>query len=252
MASSFFCTGGDDPSGVACAADKGTVVISEVDWTGGLVDMTLAKIILEEEMGYKVKTVYLDTQALCVGAAGGDIDLIVERWPSAEFSAMKEYLTEHGGSGQVLNMGPMGIIGESGYYVPRYVIEGDSERGIEPLAPDLKTWKDLNRYKHLFATPETQDKGRWIGCPVAAWECHDKDKIKALGLEFEPVALGSEAAQWSELGGAYTRGDAILLHTWAPHWVHAKYDLVEIELPTYTDECWGERLRLRFSHGHNL
>ena len=121
------------PSVVACAADKGTVVISEVDWTGGLVDMTLAKIILEEEMGYKVKTVYLDTQALWVGAAGGDIDLIVERWPSAEFSAMKEYLTEHGGSGQVLNMGPMGIIGESGYYVPRYVIEGDSERGIEPL-----------------------------------------------------------------------------------------------------------------------
>ena len=59
------------PMVVPAAESKGTVVISEVDWTGGLVDMMLAKIILEEEMGYEVETVYLDTQALWVGARPG-------------------------------------------------------------------------------------------------------------------------------------------------------------------------------------
>ena len=29
------------------------------------------------------------------------------------------------------------------------------------------------------------------------------------------------------------------LYWWAPHWVHAKYDLVRLRLPEYTDECWG-------------
>jgi ABC-type proline/glycine betaine transport system substrate-binding protein len=33
-----------------------------------------------------------------------------------------------------------------GLYVPRYVIEGDTERGIEAMAPDLKAVADLAKY----------------------------------------------------------------------------------------------------------
>lgn len=32
----------------------------------------------------------------------------------------------------------------------RYVIEGDSERSIDPIAPDLKTVEDLKNYSHIF------------------------------------------------------------------------------------------------------
>ena len=41
-----------------------------------------------------------------------------------------------------------------GLYVPTYVIEGDAERGIEPVAPDLKTVEDLAKYPELFQDPE--------------------------------------------------------------------------------------------------
>ena len=34
--------------------------------------------------------------------------------------------------------------------------------------------KDLNKYKKEFATIETGDKGRLIGCPVPGWNCHDQ------------------------------------------------------------------------------
>ena len=27
---------------------------------------------------------------------------------------------------------------------------------------------------------------------------------------------------------------------WAPHWSHAKYDLVEIDIPDYTSDCYPE------------
>ena len=159
---------------------------------------------------------------------------------------MKRYLTENGGTGEVLHMGAMGVIGENGLYVPKYVIEGDPERGIEPMAPDLKSWKELNRYKDLFAVPETEPKGRWVGCPVAAWDCHDKERIENLGLDYEYVALGSEAAQWAELEGAYSRGEAIAVYAWSPHWVQAKYELVEIEMPPYSDECWASDFACAF------
>src|SRR5690625_6912494 len=47
---------------------------------------------------------------------------------------------------------------DQGLYVPTYVIEGDEERGIEPMAPDLKTVEDLKDYPDVFEDPE--DPGR--------------------------------------------------------------------------------------------
>ena len=43
------------------------------------------------------------------------------------------------------------------------------------------------------------------------------------------------------------------MYWWTPQWANAKYDLVEVELPAYTDECadialerpGGDRLQLR-------
>ena len=130
------------------------------------------------------------------------------------------------------------MVGQSGWYVPRYVIEGDAARGIEAVAPDLKTYADLNKYGHLFTTPETAPKGRLVACPVAAWQCMDKERAAGLGVDYVAVELGSETAHWSELDSAYSRGEPILAYAWEPHWVHAKYDLVEIGLPPHTDDGW--------------
>src|SRR5690625_7652439 len=47
----------------------------------------------------------------------------------------------------------------NGFHVPAYVIEGDPERGIEPLAPDLKRVEDLKDYPELFPDPEDPNKG---------------------------------------------------------------------------------------------
>ena len=41
--------------------------------------------------------------------------------------------------GTVLDLGLNMEASEMSFLVPRYVIEGDPERGIEPMAPDLKS-----------------------------------------------------------------------------------------------------------------
>ncbi len=224
-------------SGSANAA-KGLLKMHEGDWTGNLVTCKILQIILEDEMDYKVKRTFLPAGPVVYEAiVGGELDIACEGWPS--YNPSKEvYMKEYGGDGQVAKLGDAGIVGASGWFVPRYVIEGDAARGIKAVAPDLKSWKDLNKYKDVFATPETAPKGRVVECPVAAWECDSANRVSGLGLDYEAVILGSDTAQWAELEGAYSRGEPILMYAWEPHWIHAKYDLVSIELPAYSADAW--------------
>lgn len=222
----------------ASQAAKGIIKLHEGDWTGNLVTCKLLEIILEDEMDYKVKRIFLPGGAQVFEAIiAEEIDFACEGWPS--YNPIKEkYLTEYGGDGQVEMMGRVGVVGASGWYVPRYVVEGDSARGIKASAPDLKDATDLNNYHGIFQTPETAPKGRLLACPVAAWECMDAERAEGLGVDYVTVVLGSETAHWAELDAAYSRGEAIVLYAWEPHWVHAKYDLVELGLPVYSDDAW--------------
>jgi len=219
-------------------AAKGIVKLHEGDWTGNLVFGKLAEIILEEHMDYKVKMIFLPAgPAVAEAIIGGEIDAGFETWPS--YSTTKEkYITEYGGNGAVEMYARAGVIGQSGWYVPRYVIEGDSERGIEAVAPNLKSWEDLNALTEIFQTTETAPKGRLVACPVAAWQCMEQERTDGLGLNYHNVVLGSETAHWAELEGAYMRGEPILIYSWEPHWTHAKFDMVEVMLPPYDDAKW--------------
>jgi glycine betaine/proline transport system substrate-binding protein len=120
---------------VAARAD-GPIRIAENDWTGQLVDINLAKIILVEHMGEEVELLFADYTGQWAGLAAGDLDVAMEIWPSFSFAAHQEWIDE---KGKVEVIGDIGVIGSSGWFVPTYVIEGDAERGIEAMAPDLKT-----------------------------------------------------------------------------------------------------------------
>lgn len=219
---------------VAAPASASKVLkYAEADWTGGQVTCKILQIILEEEMGYKVKAITMPAGAgVYEGIAAGDLDFACEGWPS--YSSSKEtYISEWGGDGTVVKLGDSGIIGISSYYVPRYMVEGDGA-----IAPDLKTLADLNKYTEELKALETGDKGRLLGCPVAAWECDDSARLDGLGINFVAVELGSETAHWAEIQAAYKRKENFVAYAWEPHWIHAALDLVSIELPASGSAEW--------------
>ena len=215
------------------ASAGGLLKAPVADWTGGAVTCEIIHQILEGEMGYKVKRITMPSgPTVNEGIRAGDLDFACETWPS--YSTTKEkYVTEYGGDGSVKYFAPVGVVGQSGYFVPRYMVEGDGA-----VAPDLKTYEQLNQYKHLFKTLESGEQGRLIGCPVAAWECKDAERIAGLGLDYQLVELGSEAAHWAEMKAAYTRKEPFLAYAWTPHWIFAEMDLVEIGLPPHSDDAW--------------
>ena len=211
------------------------VRIAENDWTGNLVDINMAKIILEEHMGIEVELIYADYTGQWAGLAVGDLDVSMEIWHSFSFDAHQEFVDE---KGMVEVIGDLGMVGSSGMYVPTYVIKGDAERGIAAAAPNLKTYKDLNQYTALFRRPETGDKGFFLGV-VPSWEAHYEERFANLGINFVNVFSGTEGALLAEIESAYANGEPLLFYGWTPHWKHSVYDLTLIELPPYSDECYG-------------
>ena len=165
--------------GAASPATAGGVLnVPEADWTGGQVTCKILQIILEEEMGYKLKRIVMPAgPGISAGMKAGDLDFGCEMWPSYSPEKSKN-IAEYGGDGSVIKLGDAGIIGVSGYYVPRYLVEGDGA-----LAPDLKKLTDLNKYKDLFKAIETGDQGRIAGCPVAAWAALDNQMGAPISVE---------------------------------------------------------------------
>ena len=246
-ASAVFLSFGMALSASTPAEAGGVLNVPEADWTGGQVTCKILQIILEDEMDYKVKRITMPAgPGVSEGMRSGDLDFACENWPS--YSPTKEqYIAEWGGDGTVIKLGNAGIIGASGYYVPRYLVEG-----ADAKAPDLKKITDLNKYVDLFQAIGTGDKGRIVGCPVAAWACEDKARVEGLGLDFMAVELGSETAHWAEMQAAYKRGEPFVFYAWEPHWIHASLDLVSLELPPHSDTAWpasGWPVDITFNYG---
>jgi glycine betaine/proline transport system substrate-binding protein len=215
-------TGTAEPAVAQCGGE--TIVIAVNPWVGAAANANVAKNIMESEMGCTVELQEVNESAQFPAMADGDVDATLEVWPSGHAKDRKDYIDK---AGTVVDGGLLGIIGNIGWFTPSYVIEEN---------PQFATWEGFEGDTGIFATAETGDKGRFLGADTT-YSIFDEAIIATLSLNLEVVYSGSEAASLAALDKAYSNGDAILMYWWTPQWANAKYDLVEVELPPYTDEC---------------
>jgi glycine betaine/proline transport system substrate-binding protein len=213
----------DDGDAAADGELEGSVTLAVNPWPGSEANTAIAAAILEEQ-GVDVEVVEIDENAQWSGLAAGDIDAQLEVWTSGHAENIATYVDE---AGQVEMPGPLGVVGEIGWFIPSYLLDEN---------PDLDTYEGLDENAELFATAETGDAGQFLaGDPsFVSWDEHIIDN---LGLNFEVVQSGSEAALLSELQSAYEREEPLLFYFWTPHWAHEVYDLTMVELPEHDDEC---------------
>jgi glycine betaine/proline transport system substrate-binding protein len=210
-------------------APKPTIKLAENSWTGSSINVNVAKILLEEQLGYKVEIVTIDENAQWPALGSGDLSASLEVWPSGHAENVKKYIDEQK---VVDNLGPLGVVGKISWYVPSYVVEQH---------PDLATWEGFKKPENaaLFKTAETGDKGQFLaGDP--AWVQYDEDIIKNLGLPFQIVRAGSEQAVLAAVDSAISRQQPILFYFWTPHSIHAKYKLTPVKLPDYSEACYAK------------
>lgn len=215
--------------GGAASQSKGTLKLAENAWTGSSINVNVAKILLEEKLGYKVELVTIDENAQWAALGNGDLSASLEVWPSGHAANMKQYIDE---KKVVENLGPLGVIGKISWYVPTYVVKDH---------PELATIDGFKKPEDiaLFKTAESGDKGQFLaGDP--SWVQYDEDIIKNDGLDLKVVRAGSEQAVLAAVDSAYSRKQPILFYFWTPHSIHAKYDLTPVKLPEYNDACYAK------------
>lgn len=213
----------------APAAPKPTIKLAENNWTGSRININVAKILLEEQMGYTVELVALDEKAQWIALDSGDLSASLEVWPSGHADNIKQYIDEQK---TVENAGELGVIGKIGWYIPTYMLTDH---------PELATWEGFKDPANaaLFATAETGDKGQFLGGDPS-WVQYDDQIIANLGLNLQIVWAGSEEAILAQVEAAYNRQDPVLIYFYRPHSAFAKYDLTNVTLPENTADCYAK------------
>ena len=218
----------DDTAEEAAEGEKITIKLAENPWSASMINANVAKILLEEQLGYTVEIITIDENAQWASLATGDLHASLEVWPSGHAENVAQYIDQQG---VVENGGLLGPVGKIGWYIPGYMVERN---------PALATWEGFQDPAAAaeFATAETGDMGQFLaGDP--SWVQYDADIITNLELPLQVVNAGSEQAILAALDSAYSREEPILFYFWTPHSIHAKYELAEVALPEYSDECYA-------------
>ncbi len=213
------------PVNAGAPESKDPIVITIHDWTGQYITAHIMGRVLEE-MGYTVAYQQADYIAQFAGLESGDLHVAMEIWETTGKQAMEESLK----TGNTVDLGETGMVAIEEWWYPAYMKE---------KCPGLPDWKALNECAEAFSTPETHPKGRYLGGPVT-WAGFDDERVEALGLDYEVVHAGTDAALFAEVQSAYERGAPILAWIYTPHWAPIKFKGEWVEFPRYADECYAD------------
>jgi len=202
---------------------KDPIILTIHDWTGQYITTHLMGEVLMKA-GYNVKYQQADYIAQFAGLESGDLHIAMEMWETTGKQAMDESLK----TGKTVDLGETGMNAIEEWWYPLYMKE---------KCPGLPDWKALNDCAEAFSTAETAPKGRYLGGPVT-WAGFDDERVEALGLDFEVVHAGTDAALFAELQSAYERKAPWLGWVYTPHWAPIKFEGEWVEFPPYSDECY--------------
>ena len=213
------------------AVEKETIVFSDLNWASAQVQDRIAQYIVDKGYGYPTDVVFGATLPLFQGLRRGDSHVTMEIWLPNQAEAWMEAQA----AGEVISVGKsLGKDWQSSFVIPAYLAEQH---------PDLDSVDDLkdDKYKELFATAETGGKARLVSC-VIGWACEDVNakQIEGYGLSdhVHVVNPGDSAAANADLYGSYEKGEPWLGYQWGTNDPALLLDLVRLEEPEYSDECW--------------
>ncbi len=210
---------------------KETIIFGDLNWSSALLQNRIAQYIVEHGYGYPTDVKFGATLPLFQGLKRGDTHVTMEIWLPNQDEAWEEARSE----GAVLSVGKsLGSDWQSAFVIPAY---------LQEQYPDLDSVEDLKdqQYKDLFKTAETGDKARLVSC-IIGWACEEVNakQVTGYGLDdhVQIINPGDGAALNADLYGAYERQEPWLGYQWGTNDPALVLDLVRLDEPSYSDQCW--------------
>ena len=221
----------------ACAEEeaaepaKEPIVFSDLNWASAQVQNRVAQYIVDKGYGYPTDVVFGSTLPLFNGLRKGDSHVTMEIWLPNQDEAWMDAQA----AGEVVSVGEsLGKDWQSAFVIPAY---------LQEQYPDLDSVEDLkeDQYKELLATSESGGKARLVSC-VIGWACEEVNaqQIEGYGLtdHVHVINPGDGAAANADLYGAYEKQEPWLGYQWGTNDPALLLDLVRLQEPPYSDECW--------------
>jgi glycine betaine/proline transport system substrate-binding protein len=165
----------------------------------------LAKVVLEDKMGYRVVMTMADPAPLFTSLASGDKDAFVDAWLPVTHG---DYMQEYGD--RLTDLGPNFRGARIGLVVPAFV--------------PVKAIPELPEHRDRFG-------GQITGIDSGAGIMKRTEKaIAQYGLEYELLA-SSGPAMTTALQTAIRQEAPIVVTGWRPHWMFARWKLKFLEDP---------------------
>jgi glycine betaine/proline transport system substrate-binding protein len=197
--------------GANTAAAEEPIEIGWTAWSDAEFVTKLAQTLLEERMDYEVKLTMADIGVQYQGIANGDLDVMLMSWlPVTHQSYWEKF------AGKVVNLGPLYTDAKLGWVVPSYVPE-DEVASIE----DLKDPEIAEKF---------DNKVQGIDPGAGLMQASEK-AMEEYGFDNMDLVSASGAAMTAAYGRAIRRDQWVVVTSWSPHWMHAKWDTRYLEDP---------------------
>ncbi|GAB6097140.1 glycine betaine ABC transporter substrate-binding protein [Desulfatiferula olefinivorans] len=187
-------------AGNAFAEKKPTVRIAYVEWSCATASSNVAKIIIEEKLGYPCELLSVSAAAMYQALSIGDVDAITTAWLPVTH---KDYMNKI--KAKVEDLGPNLNGAKLGLVVPNYV----TIDSIEQLNANAKKFSN-----------------KIIGIdPGAGIMGMAEQAMPAYHLKDMELLEGSGAMMTAMLGNAIKKNEWIVVTGWAPHWKFGRWNL---------------------------
>lgn len=214
------------------------IIFADAGWDSIQFHNQVAGLIADIVFGYDVKEVPGSSAILHEGLIYNEIDINMEMWTD-NLATYYQDLKENRFKEISINFDD----NKQGFYVPKYVIYGDKDRGIEPMAPDLEYVEDLKHYHELFKDEEKENIGRIYGS-IPGWEADEilykKFKHYKLDKNYRYFRPGSETALSTAFSSAYEKGEPVVGYYWEPTWLMGLYDFVLLKDHPFDENIYKE------------
>lgn len=197
------CGGAGDGTDGGDAMAK-TADLVYVNWAEGVAYTHLAKVILEEDLGYDVTLTAADVAPAYTAVAQGDKDAFMETWLPV---LHKDYVERF--ADRVVDLGHVYEGTRSGWVVPSYVT--------------------IERISELPEHAEQFD-GEVIGIDAGAGIMKTSEQVfEEYALDDFELVSSSGPAMTAALKKAIDGKDWVVVTGWKPHWMFGRWDLKFLE-----------------------
>ena len=203
----FACTKQEtDTTSKEDSPTKKTVELAYVEWSSEVASTNVVKAVLQEKMGYQVKTIPVSAAAMWQSIASNDADGMVAAWLPTTHGHYLDELKD-----KLVDLGPNLVGTRIGLVVPAYVT--------------IDSLEELNANADKF-------DGRIIGIdPGAGLMSKTELAFTEYGLDNFKLIEGSGATMTAALADAIKNEQWVVVTGWTPHWKFAAWDLKYLKDP---------------------